>query len=66
MIFGAMIWIAEKLKSEDGERARELWAGKGKEAFEATRPAYTHDSRTPQQEDRACPMAGGTTVQKQW
>lgn len=32
-IYGAMIWMADKLQSEDGERARELWAGKGKEAF---------------------------------
>ncbi|MEI3807900.1 conjugal transfer protein TraD [Agrobacterium sp. CCNWLW32] len=30
VILGALIWIAEKLKSEEGERARELWAGKGK------------------------------------
>ncbi|MET4898567.1 conjugal transfer protein TraD [Sphingomonadaceae bacterium jetA1] len=37
IIFGAMLWMADKLKSEDGERARELWAGKGKEAFEAER-----------------------------
>lgn len=33
MIYGALIWMADKLNSEDGERARELWAGKGKEAF---------------------------------
>ena len=33
MIYGALIWMADKLDSEDGERARELWAGKGKEAF---------------------------------
>lgn len=37
MIYGAMIWVAEKLKSENGERARELWAAKGKEAFAAKR-----------------------------
>ena len=37
MIYGAMIWIADKLKSEDGERARSLWTGKGKEAFAAER-----------------------------
>src|SRR5690606_36946308 len=44
MIYGAMIGIAEKLNSEDGERARELWAGKGKEAFavkQATASATT-------------------------
>ena len=52
MIYGAMIWMAEKLKSEDGERARELWAGKGKEAFEAERPAGAHD-RTPPPQNRA-------------
>jgi hypothetical protein len=46
MIYGAMIWIADKLNSEDGERARELWAAKGKEAFaaeqETTAPATSH------------------------
>ena len=52
MIYGAMIWMAEKLNSEDGEHARELWAGKGKEAFEAERMADT-DSRPQVQQDRA-------------
>lgn len=33
MIYGALIWVAEKLRSEDCERARELWTDKGKEAF---------------------------------
>jgi hypothetical protein len=33
MIYGALLWMVEKLKSEDGERARELWTDKGKEAF---------------------------------
>ncbi|WP_117193996.1 conjugal transfer protein TraD [Rhizobium terrae] len=33
MIYGAMIWMADKLQSEDGERARMLWAEKGKKAF---------------------------------
>jgi hypothetical protein len=31
MIYGAMIWIAEKLKSEDGERARGVWDKTGKD-----------------------------------
>lgn len=35
MIYGAMIWVAEKLKSDDGQRARTLWAEKGKQAFAA-------------------------------
>ncbi|AZN73343.1 conjugal transfer protein TraD [Georhizobium profundi] len=33
MIYGALIWMAETLRSEDGEGARELWAGKGEEGF---------------------------------
>ena len=52
MIYGAMIWMAETLRSEDGERARELWAEKGKEAFAAERPAGAHD-RTQSQQDQA-------------
>lgn len=36
-ILGALIWIADKLQSEDGERAKTLWAEKGKQAFEAER-----------------------------
>ena len=39
-IFGALLWSANKLKSDQGERARALWAAMGKEAFE-TDPA-TH------------------------
>nr|WP_269147192.1 conjugal transfer protein TraD [Paracoccus denitrificans] len=52
MIYGALLWIAEKLNSEDAARARELWAGKGKEAFEAERAAQAHD-RSQTQQDRA-------------
>ena len=29
-IFGALLWSAEKLKSDQGERARALWAAMGK------------------------------------
>ncbi|MEC5325932.1 conjugal transfer protein TraD, partial [Aurantimonas sp. A3-2-R12] len=35
MIYGAMLWMADKLKSDDGRRARTLWAEKGKAAFAA-------------------------------
>ena len=52
MIYGAMIWMAEKLNSEDGERARELWAGKGKEAFAAEQETTTPTTSHPHQ-DRA-------------
>ena len=41
MIYGAMIWMAEKLKGEDGERARELWTRKGKAAFAAEQMTAT-------------------------
>src|ERR1700712_4801588 len=33
-ILGALLWIAEKLKSDQGERARALWAAAGKQVFE--------------------------------
>lgn len=33
IIFGAMIWMAEKLQSEQGEQARNLWTERGKQAF---------------------------------
>ncbi len=44
MIYGAMIWVAEKLKSDDGQRARTLWAEKGKEAFAAEQKRANHRS----------------------
>ncbi len=40
MIYGALLWMADKLKSDQGERARALWSAKGKQAFEAE--AATH------------------------
>ncbi|AFW01305.1 conjugal transfer TraD family protein [Gluconobacter oxydans] len=33
IILAALIWMADKLQSEDSERARELWVQKGKAAF---------------------------------
>ncbi|MBV8188994.1 MAG: conjugal transfer protein TraD [Alphaproteobacteria bacterium] len=35
IILGALLWMAEKLKSDQREQARALWAAKGKQAFEA-------------------------------
>jgi Conjugal transfer protein TraD len=35
IILGALLWMADKLKSNQGERARALWAAMGREAFEA-------------------------------
>ncbi|TPJ96077.1 conjugal transfer protein TraD [Mesorhizobium sp. B2-5-9] len=37
IIYGAMLWIAAKLQSLEGEHARSLWAAKGRQAFEAER-----------------------------
>lgn len=34
-IYGAMIWIAEKLKSDERDKALALWAEKGKGVFES-------------------------------
>jgi hypothetical protein len=34
LIYGALIWVAEKLRSNQGEYAREVWTGKGEQAFE--------------------------------
>jgi hypothetical protein len=39
MIFGALLWMADKLQSDQGEHARGLWAAKGKQAFEAAGPS---------------------------
>ena len=52
MIYGALLWMADKLNSDEGERARGVWTKLGKMAFEAERPAGAHDSSAPQQ-DRA-------------
>lgn len=32
-IFGVLLWSVEKLKSDQGERARALWAAKGKQGL---------------------------------
>ncbi|RWR25686.1 conjugal transfer protein TraD [Sinirhodobacter populi] len=50
MIYGAFVWMADKLNSEDGERARSVWTKLGKMAFDAERPAGAHDRTQPQQD----------------
>ena len=52
LIYGALLWMADKLKSEDGGHARGVWTKLGKMAFEAERPAGAHDGIQPPQ-DRA-------------
>jgi len=37
MIYGALLWMAGKLQSDQSEHARTLWTTKGKQAFEAER-----------------------------
>jgi hypothetical protein len=42
IILGALLWMANKLQGDQGERARVLWSEMGKQAFEedpATRDA---------------------------
>ena len=36
-IFGALLWMADKLKSNQSKQARALWAAKGKGAFAVER-----------------------------
>ena len=45
-IYGALIWMVNKLLSEDGEHARALWAAKGKQAFEDERKKRKEETRT--------------------
>jgi Conjugal transfer protein TraD len=37
LIYGALIWMADKLRSDQGEHARDVWTAKGKQGFEADR-----------------------------
>jgi Conjugal transfer protein TraD len=34
-IFGALLWCADKLKSDQGERARAFWTAKGNDMLQA-------------------------------
>jgi Conjugal transfer protein TraD len=45
-ILGALLWIADKLQSGQGEQARALWVAKGKKAFEAAPATHTGTDRT--------------------
>ncbi len=42
-ILGALLWMADKLQSNQGDQARKLWTATGKQAFEADRSAYAHN-----------------------
>jgi Conjugal transfer protein TraD len=45
-ILGALLWIADKLQSDQGEQARALWVAKGKQAFEAASETHKGTDRT--------------------
>ena len=45
-IFGALLWMADKLRRDQGRRARELWAAKGRQAFEADPATHEGIDRT--------------------
>jgi hypothetical protein len=49
-IYGALIWMANKLQSEDGEHARALWAAKGKQAFEIERKERKEETHSASEE----------------
>jgi hypothetical protein len=46
VILGALLWMADKLQSNQGEQARALWAAKGKQAFEADAATHKKTDRT--------------------
>jgi hypothetical protein len=46
IILGALLWMADKLKSNQCEQARALWAAKGKEAFAADGAIGAHHLET--------------------
>ena len=48
IIYGALLWAADKLQSDDREKALALWAAKGKQAFDADR-AGTPDTASQDQ-----------------
>ena len=49
-IYGALLWMADKLRSEEGERARALWTARGKQAFENEREELREETRTAPEE----------------
>ncbi|PBB69283.1 conjugal transfer protein TraD [Mesorhizobium sp. WSM4312] len=46
IIYGALLWIAAKLQSHEGEHARDLSAAKGRQAFEAEQHEKKKGPRT--------------------
>ena len=44
MLYGAFLWMADKLRSDQGEHAAALWQRRGKRAFEAGALQHTDPS----------------------
>ena len=49
IILGALLWMADKLQSEQGEHARALWAAKGRQVFETEQKEEAHTVSQEQQ-----------------
>nr|WP_315730228.1 conjugal transfer protein TraD [Bradyrhizobium sp. SZCCHNRI2010] len=45
-IFGALLWCADKLQSDQGQQSRALWVAKGKQALEAALVAHSKTDST--------------------
>jgi conjugative transfer protein TraD len=45
IILGALLWTTDKLKSDQGARARALWIAKGKQAFEGGPATHVRTDR---------------------
>ncbi|WP_316239467.1 conjugal transfer protein TraD [Bradyrhizobium sp. SZCCHNR1015] len=45
MILGALVWIADKLRGHQREKARALWAAKGKQVFDMDPAAHIRADR---------------------
>lgn len=41
-IYGALLWMVDKLRSDEHDKALAIWAGKGKEAFAAEQADARH------------------------
>jgi len=48
VIFGALLWMADKLQSDEREKALALWAAKGKLAFDMERDSTNLTAETSQ------------------
>lgn len=44
ILYGALLWMADKLQSDERDKALALWAAKEKQAFEAERNGVAEDA----------------------